>query len=259
LNCSGNFLFSSGFNLSLPSGSAISIKTGGAVKGCNGGGILSNPPATITAGGNTIYDSDNDGTVSGPDYLGESGTTLPVILLSFTSEVDGNQIVLYWQTATEENSDYFQIERTIDGKNWYSIGVVQASGNSNTLLNYQFYDKKPNKGDNYYRLLQVDFNNKFEYFKPIYQWFNSTENNQELILYPNPNTEDYLSITLSGTKLVNGDIIELYDYSGRLLQSLEIQEQINKIKMNVSEYPKGIYFVRYLKRNKQFTKRLIIE
>jgi subtilisin family serine protease len=65
--------------------------------------------------------------------LGVDGQPLPVELLSFNANcVENNSVTLQWETASEHNSDYFQVEKSIDGKLWLPIEKVVAAGNSNT-------------------------------------------------------------------------------------------------------------------------------
>ncbi|MCK5776659.1 MAG: T9SS type A sorting domain-containing protein [Bacteroidales bacterium] len=258
LNCWGIWLFSAGYELALPSGSALSINTGGSVTGCNGDGVFYNPPATITAGGNTIYDSDDNGTVLGPNYIGEPGTSLPVELISFTSEIEDKSISVNWQTASETNSEYFAVQRSNNSEDWETIGELKAAGNSNLLIDYTFMDSNPIEGANYYRLLQVDFDGKFEYFGPIYQDFVFNTKTETLRIFPNPNTDGQLNISID-EPMQKGDIIEVYDNMGRRLITLNVTADVNKVKLNVSELKQGVYIVRYQSRDSQLTERLIIQ
>jgi hypothetical protein len=92
---------------------------------------------------------------------------LPVELMFFeATEINGN-VVLNWATASETNSDFFTVERSIDGSSWESIAYVQSAGNSNTLINYSYTDTEVTEAVWYYRLKQTDFDGAFEYFNTI--------------------------------------------------------------------------------------------
>lgn len=65
-------------------------------------------------------------------------------------------ISLHWSTLIEENSDYFDIERSADGMDFEYIGRHNAAGNSHQVLNYEFVDLSAPTGASYYRLKQVD-------------------------------------------------------------------------------------------------------
>lgn len=92
---------------------------------------------------------------------------LPIELISFNCDVIDNNILLSWLTATEINNDYFIIEHSIDGFNWYSLQTIQAAGNSNNTLEYSFMHYFPDNKINYYRLRQIDFDGNSEVFKAV--------------------------------------------------------------------------------------------
>ena len=92
---------------------------------------------------------------------------LPIELYTFEgSSIDGTNLIT-WSTASEHNSDYFVIERSVDGENWTDISKVPASGNSNTLIKYSYLDYSFNKTINYYKLRQVDFDGANKAYGPI--------------------------------------------------------------------------------------------
>ena len=62
---------------------------------------------------------------------------------------------LDWMTFTEINNHYFEIERSADAKTWETIGKVLGAGNSSSKNYYQFFDRAPLNGINYYRLKLV--------------------------------------------------------------------------------------------------------
>ena len=93
--------------------------------------------------------------------------TLPIELVSFNCDVVDNNILLSWLTATEINNDYFTIEHSIDGFNWYSLQTIQAAGNSNNTLEYSFMHYFPDSKINYYRLRQIDFDGNSEVFRAV--------------------------------------------------------------------------------------------
>ena len=67
---------------------------------------------------------------------------------------------LAWSTASETNNRGFDVQRSQDGNTWTSIGFVNGAGQSTQNRSYQFDDIAPLQGKNYYRLVQVDFDNR---------------------------------------------------------------------------------------------------
>ena len=110
-------------------------------------------------------------------------TPLPVELISFEGDVINDINVLKWTTASENNSDVFEVEWSVDGEYWGLIGDVKASGNSVELIDYHFTHKDYQKGFNYYRLVQIDYDGKSEIYGPIS--IDNTVNNKHIIKYVN--------------------------------------------------------------------------
>ena len=90
---------------------------------------------------------------------------LPVEFIYFTATDAGATVQLNWSTAQEINSNYFSIERSYDGNVFETIGRVSAAGQSNSVLNYGFTDRVSGEGTLFYRIKQVDIDNKFMYSK----------------------------------------------------------------------------------------------
>jgi hypothetical protein len=92
---------------------------------------------------------------------------LPVELLYFEGTAHSTYNNLKWATASEQNSNYFGIERSIDGETWREIATKQSTGNSTEKINYYHSDNIDQFTIHYYRLVQYDIDGKFEIFGPI--------------------------------------------------------------------------------------------
>jgi hypothetical protein len=92
-----------------------------------------------------------------------SGTGLPVKLFYFTGKKVENYSQLDWATAIEIDNEKFVVERSGDGVHFEAIGSVKGAGNTTVRQDYQWLDKTPLSGWNYYRLKQVDFDGDIEY------------------------------------------------------------------------------------------------
>lgn len=93
----------------------------------------------------------------------EPAVSLPIGLSSFLVESYKDLNILKWSTETEQNNDFFTIEKTTDGYIFEDIGYVGGSGNSLTVVNYSFIDHNVGNNINYYRLIQTDFDGKSIY------------------------------------------------------------------------------------------------
>ncbi|MDQ6479265.1 T9SS type A sorting domain-containing protein [Dyadobacter sp. LHD-138] len=133
-----------------------------------------------TNGDNTIS---NSGSVY---FFINAATPLPVTLISFDAGKVENQILLKWITNFESNSDYFEIQKSADARNWEVIGNLSAAQESSSQQNYAFTDARPFAGENLYRLKMVDRDGTFA-FSRIRSLSNDGKNG--VVLYPNPVSE----------------------------------------------------------------------
>lgn len=155
-------------------------------------------------------------------------TPLPVTLISFSVSKQESAVRLMWKTSAEENSDRFNIERSLNGKAWEEIGTKNANGESASILNYSFDDVNPLSGINYYRLKMIDKDGTYA-FSSI-RSIDMTDN-EKSALYPNPATS---SITIPNQE---GNVVNIYDVSGILkLTSTVINGQINTQKLTDGIY-----------------------
>lgn len=126
-----------------------------------GGTLTFIPAAEITTGnayGNRYLEFDVD---SFSEFWIHTGIeAIPVELVYFGARQVNKSTALSWQTAAEQNSKRFDVERSTDGVRFVKIGSVQAAGNSNQLKKYGFTDPYPEQGINYYRLRLVDHDGK---------------------------------------------------------------------------------------------------
>jgi hypothetical protein len=110
---------------------------------------------------------------TGKTILGQYGITsggpnpLPVKLLSFNATAGNNAIDLTWATAAELNNNYFTLERSPNGHEFFEVTRVKGSGTTSSRHNYLFTDEQPLAGTSYYRLKQTDYNGKTETFKIV--------------------------------------------------------------------------------------------
>jgi hypothetical protein len=133
---------------------------------------------------------------------------LPVELIAFEgfNTKDGN--VLTWKTATEHNSDYYIVERSITGEFTENdvIGLKSAAGNSQEILSYAFVDNDFEHVINYYRLVQVDTDGQFEIFGPIA--INNQQQIKKIVRVLNSAGQE---VSESYINLPAGMYIEIYD------------------------------------------------
>ena len=118
------------------------------------------------------------------DYTLNVQAVFPVDWLSFSGKPTEEQILLDWSTASEEDNDYFVIERLHpDQQKFIALGERAGNGTVAITQNYAWIDRAPLSGTNYYRIKQVDFDGSFSYSETIaINW----EGKDLVQLFPNP-------------------------------------------------------------------------
>jgi hypothetical protein len=98
-------------------------------------------------------------------------TPLPVELLDFSVTPADDGVLIDWSTASEYNSDYFSVFRSIDGTDWTKIAEIPAAGYSTSKIDYEYKDPSIYYHWTYYRLKQTDMDGTMEswYPKSIYR------------------------------------------------------------------------------------------
>jgi hypothetical protein len=119
---------------------------------------LTENPRTLTQGDITTFSPFAVG--SGLDNL-----PLPVTLSFFQAEKSGSDVVLTWETASEQNNKGFGVEVSLDGESFRGLGFVSSkSANSQSQQRYSFRDSESGKhGTRYYRLRQTDLDGTVSY------------------------------------------------------------------------------------------------
>lgn len=213
-----------------------------------------------------LYPPDNlVNSKSGDDHVGLfSNAVLPVTLISFVVQKEGQLALLKWTTTAETNSDYFEIEHSITGKAWAPVGKVNANGESTTLKNYTFTHSAslnggPSYGENLYRLKMVDRaagtperdrkDATFAYSRIQSVNFEGLSE-ADLSVYPNPVSDklfirDFVGVTQ----------IEITDLTGRLVY----QSKENATgEVNVKSLSNGMYVINVTRANGQRSSQEIV-
>ena len=187
-----------------------------------------------------------------------SSTSLPVELLSFTASAEIEAVRLNWSVGIEDNLSHYEIERSIDGRDfapnassvsWKNIGAVSAKG----LSFYEFQDFDiANNNVFYYRLKAVDFNDSYEYSKVIQITLRQSKN-QAIDIYPNPATGDFVNIHIESKDAT----ISLLNNTGKIINHFQSTNGTSQI--DISNLPSGLYYISIRSNGVQTVKKLIVE
>ena len=219
---------------------------GGCWKKVSDHAVVSDPK-TITISGVTIPAVSTR--ASEPQWLTlgskSHSTLLPIELVSFTATCDGRSALVEWTTATERNNDYFVLERSDDAINFTEIARVAGAGNSIEPIDYAYTDYGIHGGDNYYRLVQVDYDGTRTASEIIVANCIEPEVGEpDVQAYPNPfNGELTLELDNFGNRPAT---IEVYDMLGKLIYTDKVVAPQNYYEtiLNLSNLPPAAYNVR---------------
>lgn len=170
------------------------------------------------------------------------GGPLPVTWLYFNGTNEGKNNLLKWATGTEQNSKEFRLERSLNGTDYSQIAVIPAAGNSTSERRYEFTDQRIDRLNSrvmFYRLKQVDMDDRFSYSNIVRLNYNK-EGNTPTIVYPNP-TRGVINI-LAGDRSVIGKEAIISDVNGRILKKVVITAANQQI--DLSNYSNGLYLIR---------------
>ncbi len=181
-------------------------------------------------------------------------TPLPIELLSFTATVKENGVDLLWKTISEKNLDFFEVERSINGKDFISLGTVKGNGTTNDIHEYKLFDEKALVGKNYYRLKSVDFDGYTEYFNVVLVDFDGKKN---FSVYPNPS--DGVSF-IAETNFIpqKRAFIAIYSTIGSELARYEISGDVSTITLPV-KLESGVYYAKYISLDFNSTNRVLVK
>jgi hypothetical protein len=210
-----------------------------------GGGNWTTPGTHIGATGSTAVPTVTRSGVTGWSNFGFGGNSanpLPVELIDFSAYCDDNTSHVSWTTASEKNSDYFEVEVSSDLVSWKEIGQVEAAGNSNSKREYTIADNL-SRGLRYYRLVQVDFDGNSRQFDPIS--LNCDASESIFLIYPNPTSGDFV-VSIQNEKLSGEIAVTLNTADGKLIASKtsEATTGVQSIYFENNLLPAGIYFVK---------------
>lgn len=186
--------------------------------------------------------------------LVDNTTPLPVSLLNFDAACEREFTVLNWSTASENNNAYFVIEKSTDGINFHPLATIQGSGNSNHIINYSYKDHSQSYAINYYRLKQVDYNGKQEYFNTVGSTCFSADDFAVKDVLFSENALQF-NVYITDKEVLS---VFLYDYSGRLIANKKamVEKGNNAIKIDNLNVSRGIYMLKIVGDNKHFATKL---
>jgi sugar lactone lactonase YvrE len=211
---------------------------------------LNNPYATAFDAAGNLYFSEEGTNRVRKVAAGVANFTLPLNLSNFSATTINQNIKTIWQTASEQNTSHFNIQRSLDGIAFATIGTISAVGSG--ANNYSYLDEHPNYGINYYRLQSMDKDGSFVYSKTVSA---TITDKRYFSIVPNP-ARDFATINFS--KLVENTSVRVYDITGKPLMVNAVPRNSTSYKLNVQSLPNGFYIIHVNTPSANYTEKLLI-
>ena len=175
------------------------------------------------AQGSEIYFLWHGGNGSGTDAglaiddlsITPSASIVPVEFLHLNAEHTQRGIQLNWSTASELNNHFFEIQKSLYGRDFIPIAEVLGHGTTQQIKHYKYtdIDVKPKA---LYRLRQVDYNGEYAYSKIVrapqieYSWHFSQNHKEITIHLENQDISEIVLLSSNGQELAHDYFIETY-------------------------------------------------
>ena len=211
----------------------------------------SNFPYALVSGSNQIYIDLPPRSYS--VWINSNPVPLPIELVDFSAVAKKESVYLNWETLSEVDFDGFEIQRSVDGKQFEKLSWEAAKG----IGHYFYTDEVPPLNTKlYYRLKSVDLDGSFDYsdIKSVY----IGKNISEIMISPNPVRS---SMTLSFNSNYNKSaIVELFDLKGNQLLSknIKLNNGFNETNVNMNDFSQGVYLVNIILEHQVFTQRVVL-
>ncbi len=180
-------------------------------------------------------------------HLADESVT-PVTLTEFDAHATNNGIALNWQTVSESNNSHFILNRSGDKTKFSVLGRIEGKGTTASISSYNYLDRSPLPGNNYYQLEQVDLDGTKTIINKIisvnYFVFGNVFNITAV-------SANQLNATISSEKDENVEL-QITDVSGRVLykSNKNLKQGNNQIKLFIPVVTPGVYTA-VLKRGKE--------
>ncbi len=173
-----------------------------------------------------------------------AAATLPVHLISFQGNLNkNNKVTLTWTAAENETVDHFEVERSVNGKDFTTASVVFTSEKKGTE-DYLYFETLKTNDKVMYRLKMFDKGQEINYSKILVFQPNTANSNNAIKIFGNPVTDKLtFSYISSATQIVD---VKVYDMSGKTVMSQKVNslEGSNMISLPLnSSFKTGMYIV----------------
>jgi hypothetical protein len=196
-----------------------------------------------------------DSTFVGPLVFGDDTVVLPVEIVGFAVRFEGDYVDCQWATASEQDNSHFEVQRSLNGREFEAIGQIQGAGTTNILQRYRFLDREYRQGYNYYRLKQVDHGGSTAYSRVAVVFVGDDRPEADLLVFPNPSKTGHIEVSLFGAPLQS---VVLYDLTGKPVRQWQAYEAESRTALSTEGLPAGTYIMSVETGSQQVLKKKVI-
>jgi len=193
-----------------------------------------------------------------PEYVGRvwnsscPGVVLPVEILVFKGNLNGNKVKLDWEVGSELNLQQYEVERSVNGTDFTKVGTVKATN----LYNYSFNDDVSDLSGRrlYYRIKKVDTDGQFKYslvftiHVPL---------NLQFSVYPNPVVNDFVKVQFAKATL-SQTTIQVMDIAGRVYKQVPVASGAMNTTIDLQNVPAGMYLLKLVQEGNTVMQKIQI-
>jgi len=183
-------------------------------------------------------------------FLASTGTVLPLTLLSFTGQRQGDNILLDWTTTDEINVSRFELQRSTFTGSFTTIAAIKDIGDHH----YTYIDAAVQDIPYFYRLRMVDLDAKYTYSRIIS--IEGAAGASGISIFPNPATAQ---VTIQHPAGGASARIQLSDRTGHLLRTVIPAPGSTQTSITLNGLAAGIYQLQWLDSGDVITGSLLVK
>lgn len=186
------------------------------------------------------------------------GCTLPLDWLDISAQRSANSVLVKWSVASQYNNQRFEVQRSLDGIHFTTVGVLPGKETYSPYDQYEFVDYTSEKGKLYYRVVQYDYDGGSSASRVVAAELSSKTFN-EVVLYPNP-ANDQFTVTLSSPSEGSGlTVVQVFNSLGQVVYSSAVDGSIlsSGLVVDAANFPQGAYLVKVTTSEGEWIEQLI--
>jgi hypothetical protein len=189
--------------------------------------------------------------------LSDKSSPLPVEMTYFYGNCEKTGVVLEWQTASEINNDFFEIQKSLNGVDFDVIAKINGVGNSSSFIDYSYTDPTDNNTTAFYRISQVDYDGTRKDY-PVVKTA-PCHSSGNVNIYSALQGEITLDLYLTNSEDVSVVVLDNLGKQIGISEQFTGKDGFNQFKINYNNLAFGNYFVVVTSPSIYATSKLILK